>query len=103
MARSAIRAAGAVVTSTSGSSSSSAQGVKNTAKGRLRSARQRANKKKTEKKKNDTKEQSPAKRKKGDIIGKSRFVLPLSGQSQTEATVVSETELDTKKENIFVP
>lgn len=58
---------------------------------------------KTEKKKNDTKEQSPAKRKKGDIIGKSRFVLPLSGQSQTEATVVSETELDTKKENIFVP
>ncbi|GHT57775.1 conjugal transfer protein TraD [Bacteroidia bacterium] len=58
---------------------------------------------KTEKKKSDAKEQNPAKRKKGDIIGKSRFVLPLSGQSPPEATVTSETELDTKKENIFAP
>ncbi|MDD2437170.1 MAG: hypothetical protein PHG27_09205 [Massilibacteroides sp.] len=55
------------------------------------------------KKKDDAKEQNPAKRKKGDIIGKSQFVLPLSGQSPPEATVVSETELDTKKENIFAP
>ena len=58
---------------------------------------------KSEKKRNDAKEQTSAKRKKGDIIGKSRFVLPLSGQSRTEATVVSETESDTKKENIFAP
>jgi len=55
------------------------------------------------KKKDDAKEQYPVKRKKGDIIGKSRFVLPLSGQPRTEATVVSETESDTKKENIFAP
>lgn len=58
---------------------------------------------KSEKKKNDAKEENPAKRKKGDIVGKSRFVLPLSGHSQTEATVTSENELDTKKENIFAP
>ena len=56
---------------------------------------------KMEKKKNDAKEQTPTKRKKGDIIGKSRFVLPLSGQSQPEAAVTPETELDTKKEDIF--
>lgn len=58
---------------------------------------------KTEKKKNDTQEQTTTKRKKGDIVGKSRFVLPLSGQSQPEAAVTPETELDTKKENIFAP
>ena len=58
---------------------------------------------KTEKKKNAVKEQSPAKRKKGDIIGKSRFVLPLSGHSQPEAAVTTETESDTEKENIFAP
>lgn len=58
---------------------------------------------KSQKKKNDVKEQSPAKRKKGDIIGKSRFVLPLSGHSQTEAAVTPETESDTEKENIFAP
>lgn len=58
---------------------------------------------KTVKKKNDAKEPNTQKRKKGDIIGKSRFVLPLSGQSQTEAAVIPETELDTKKENIFAP
>lgn len=58
---------------------------------------------KTVKKKSDTKEANPAKRKKGDIIGKSRFVLPLSGQSRTEAAVTPETELDTEKENIFAP
>ncbi|NLB54931.1 MAG: hypothetical protein GX811_04060 [Lentisphaerae bacterium] len=58
---------------------------------------------KTQKEKSDAKEGNPAKRKKGDIVGKSRFVLPLSGHSQTEATVTSETELDTKKENIFAP
>jgi hypothetical protein len=58
---------------------------------------------KTEKKKSDAKEENPAKRKKGDIVGKSRFVLPLSGHSRTEAAVVSENELDTKKENIFAP
>jgi len=58
---------------------------------------------KTEKKKDGAKEQNTTKRKKGDIIGKSRFVLPLSSQSQPEAAVVPETELDTKKENIFAP
>lgn len=58
---------------------------------------------KTQKKKNDTQEQTTTKRKKGDIVGKSQFVLPLSGQSQPEATVTPETELDTKKENIFAP
>jgi len=58
---------------------------------------------KTEKKTNGAKEQNPAKRKKGDIIGKSRFVLPLSGHPQPEAAVVPETESDTKKENIFAP
>jgi hypothetical protein len=58
---------------------------------------------KTEKKKDEAKEQNTVKRKKGDIVGKSRFVLPLSGQSKPEATVVSETESDTKKENIFAP
>jgi hypothetical protein len=58
---------------------------------------------KTEKKKNDAKEENPAKRKKGDIVGKSWFVLPLSGHSRTEATVTSKNELDTKKENIFAP
>ena len=58
---------------------------------------------KTEKKASDTGEQKPAKRKKGDIVGKSRFVLPLSGQSQPEATVTPETEIDTEKENIFAP
>lgn len=59
--------------------------------------------KKKVKKKDDTKEQNSVKRKKGDIIGKSRFVLPFSGQSQTEATVTPETESDTEKENIFAP
>ena len=58
---------------------------------------------KTEKKKNEAKEQTTTKRKKGDIIGKSQFVLPLSGQSQPEATVTPETGLDTEKENIFAP
>ena len=58
---------------------------------------------KSQKKKNDVKEQTSVKRKKGDIVGKSRFVLPLSGQSQPEAAVTPETELDTKKENIFAP
>lgn len=58
---------------------------------------------KSEKKKNDAKKQTSAKRKKGDIIGKSRFVLPLSGHSQPEAAVTPETESDTEKENIFVP
>lgn len=58
---------------------------------------------KLQKKKNDVKEQTPAKRKKGDIIGKSRFVLPLFGHSQPEATVTAETESDTEKENIFAP
>lgn len=58
---------------------------------------------KSQKKRNDVKEQSPAKRKKGDIIGKSRFILPLSGHSQPEATVTPETESDTEKENIFAP
>ena len=58
---------------------------------------------KTVKKKSDTNEPNPEKRKKGDIIGKSRFVLPLSGQSRSEAAVTPETELDTEKENIFAP
>lgn len=58
---------------------------------------------KTKKKTSDTKEDNPAKRKKGDIMGKSRFVLPLSGHSQPEAAVTPETESDTKKENIFAP
>lgn len=58
---------------------------------------------KTQKKKNDTQEQTTTKRKKGDIVGKSRFVLPLSGQSPPEAAVTPETELDTKKENKFAP
>lgn len=58
---------------------------------------------KTEKKKTDANGQYTTKRRKGDIIGKSLFVLPLSGQSRTEATVTSETESDTKKENIFAP
>lgn len=58
---------------------------------------------KTEKKKNDEDGQNTTKRKKEDIIGKSRFVLPLSGQSQPEATVTPETESYTKKENIFAP
>lgn len=48
-------------------------------------------------------EEQTTKRKKGDIVGKSRFVLPLSGHSQTEATVTTENESDTKKENIFAP
>lgn len=64
---------------------------------------ERRSRRKTEKKKNDTNGQNVAKRKKGDIIGKSQFVLPLSGQSQPEATVIPETELDTEKENIFAP
>lgn len=58
---------------------------------------------KSQKKRKDVKEQTAAKRKKGDIIGKSRFVLPLSGHSQPEATVAPETESDTEKENIFAP
>lgn len=58
---------------------------------------------KAEKKKNDAKAGDTTKRKKGDIIGKSLFVLPLSGQSRSEAAVTSETESDTKKENIFAP
>lgn len=58
---------------------------------------------KTVKKQGDAKGPNTQKRKKGDIIGKSRFVLPLSGQSQTEAAVTPETELDTEKENIFAP
>lgn len=58
---------------------------------------------KTKPKKNDTKEQLAAKHKKGDIVGKSRFVLPLSGQPQPEAAVTSEIESDTEKENIFAP
>jgi hypothetical protein len=58
---------------------------------------------KTKKRTNDAKEENQAKRKKGDIVGKSRFVLPLSGHSQPEAAVTPETELDTKKENIFAP
>ena len=58
---------------------------------------------KTDKKTNDAKEPDTVKRKKGDIIGKSRFVLPLSGHPQPEAAVAPETESDTKKENIFAP
>jgi len=42
------------------------------------------------------------KRKKGDIIGKSRFVLP-SAHSRPEAAEAIQTESDTKKENIFAP
>lgn len=45
---------------------------------------------------------SGEKRKKGDIVGKSRFVLP-SGRSRPEAAVVTENERDTGKENIFAP
>jgi hypothetical protein len=44
-------------------------------------------------------EDSP--KRKGDIIGKSRFTLPLSGQSQPEAAVEPEKEKDTEKENNF--
>lgn len=66
-------------------------------------SRERHSREKTEKKKNDADGQSTVKCKKGDIIGKSRFVLPLSGQSRPEATVTPETESDTKKENIFAP
>lgn len=43
------------------------------------------------------------KRKKGDIVGKSRFVLPVASQSSPQAAVSPETEIDTKKENIFAP
>lgn len=57
----------------------------------------------TDKKKDGADIQNTEKRKKGDIMGKSRFVLPLSGQSQPEAAVTPETESDTKKENIFDP
>lgn len=45
---------------------------------------------------------SGEKRKKGDIVGKSRFVLP-SGRSRPEAAVSPENERDTEKENIFAP
>lgn len=43
------------------------------------------------------------KRMAGDIVGKSRFVLPVSGQSRPEAAVAAETESDTEKENSFAP
>jgi len=49
---------------------------------------------------------SPAsgeKRKKGDIVGKSRFVLPVSGQPSPQAAVAPENETDTKKEDNFAP
>lgn len=45
---------------------------------------------------------SGEKRKKRDIMGKSRFVLP-SGHSRPEAAVAPETEPDTEKENTFAP
>lgn len=45
---------------------------------------------------------SPAdKKSKGDIVGKSRFVLPRSGQPLPKAAVESERESDKEKENIF--
>ena len=37
----------------------------------------------------------------GDIIGKSRFSLPLSGHTPPEAAVAPENEKDTEKENTF--
>lgn len=42
------------------------------------------------------------KRSKGDIVGKSRFVLT-TGHSQPQAAVAAETETDTKKEDNFAP
>ena len=57
--------------------------------------------KKTLAKNTPNREESP--KRKGDIIGKSRFTLPLSGQSQPEAAVEPESESDTKKENNFAP
>ena len=41
-------------------------------------------------------------RRKGDIVGESRFVLP-TGQSRPQAAVVPESELDTEKEDNFAP
>jgi len=41
-------------------------------------------------------------RRKGDIVGKSRFALP-RGQSQPQAAVATENETDTEKENTFAP
>ncbi|NDV64675.1 hypothetical protein [Bacteroides sp. 224] len=50
------------------------------------------------------KESKPtASKRKGDIIGKSQFILPELGHSQPEASVAAESESDTEKENIFVP
>jgi len=51
----------------------------------------------------NTPKQEDSPKRKGDIIGKSRFTLPLSGQSQPEAAVEPENEKDTKKENNFAP
>lgn len=51
----------------------------------------------------DNKVSPPDKNSKEDIVGKSRFVLPLYGQPMPKAAVESETESDKKKENIFVP
>jgi len=58
---------------------------------------------KTTKEKNGEKGKNTTKHKNGDIVGKSRFVLPLSGQSQPEAAIEPESEADTEKENTFAP
>lgn len=58
---------------------------------------------KTRKGKDEAKGQNTTKHKKGDIVGKSRFVLPLYSQSQPEAAVEPESEADTEKENTFAP
>lgn len=59
--------------------------------------------KKPSQKINDKTPLSGEKRKKGDIVGKSRFVLPVSGQSPPEAAIPPEDEKYTKKENNFAP
>jgi len=64
---------------------------------------ERGSREKTAHKKEGVKEPNTTKRKKGDIVGKSQFVLPLSGRSQPKAAVEIENESDTKKEDIFVP